>query len=254
MVFTIQSQYIDSVGKLRIIYGFYKKQLINLLTFPLPPLAKVVNNPYNKVKSFPDNKIKIDDFVEHLKNELNCDEVIHTSAGYWFKNSTFPPSVFVPAMDTPLKPDDLLPFPLMVDRGSPRLSKLDTYKNAIHKANIFKQYVLFLYACDTDNYSLENSFVIKGPNHNYDFENWNPPNWLSLENDKMFVLNSSFKLPRLSLSELPPRLSELTSTMFRKLNFERLKMCFKDGRGECKTEYLPKPTVPGKWKEYPRGC
>ena len=91
MVFTIQSQYIDSVGKLRIIYGFYKKQLINLLTFPLPPLAKVVNNPYNKVQSFP-GKIKIDDFVEHLKNELNCDEVIHTSAGYWFKNSTFPPS------------------------------------------------------------------------------------------------------------------------------------------------------------------
>ena len=128
MVFTIQSQYIDSVGKLRIIYGFYKKQLINLLTFPLPPLAKVVIKTYNKVKSFPDNEIKIDDFVEHLKNELNCDEVIHTSTGYWFKNSTFPPSVFVPTMETlPLKPDDLLPFPLMIDRGSPDLSKLDTY-------------------------------------------------------------------------------------------------------------------------------
>ena len=247
MVFTIHSQYIDSVGKLRIIYGFFNKnknELINILTFPLPPLDKVPYDPHNKIKSFPINKIN--PFIEDLKRELNCTDVIPTSTGYWFKNSTFPPSVFVPIDETDIKTNDVLPFPLMVD-GSDKPSKLDVYKDRVHKANIFKQYVLFLYACEPRSYSLENSFVIKGKDHHYDFEKWDPPNWLSLENTKMFVLNPSFKLSQ--LSELPP-LSQLTSEMFRNLNSERLKMCFEQGRGECKTEHLPKPTAPGKWKEY----
>ena len=239
MVFTIQSQYIDSVGKLRIIYGFhnkYKKQLINLLTFPLPPLGKVHIETHNKVQSFSTNKI--DDFITDLKAELSCNEVLLTSTGCWFKNSTFPPSVFIP-IDTDFKPNGPIPFPLMIDGVSPYLSELDTYKDRVHKANIFKQYVLFLYSCDPDNYSLKNSFVIKTP-PNYNFDKWDPPNWMSLENKKMFVLNPT---------TFPP-LSELSPENFKRLNSERLKMCFEDGKGECQTKYLPKPTDPGKWKEY----
>ena len=67
-----------------------------------------------------------------------------------------------------------------------------------------------------------------------------PPNWMSLENKKMFVLNPT---------TFPP-LSELSPENFKRLNSERLKMCFEDGKGECQTKYLPKPTDPGKWKEY----
>ena len=119
MVFTIHSQYIDSVGKLRIIYGVYKTLLINLLTFPLPPLNQVPIEPHNKVVSFSINKIG--DFINDLKSDLNCVEVIRTSTGCWFKNSTFPPSVFVP-INTDLKTDELIPFPLMIDGFSSYLS------------------------------------------------------------------------------------------------------------------------------------
>ena len=195
MVFTIQSQYIDSVGKLRIIYGFHNKykQLINLITFPLAPLNKVPIEPCNKVQSFLINN-EIIDFIEDLKGELKCDETLFTSTGCWLKNSTFPPSVFVP-IDTDYDTIDPVSFPLMIDGVSPFRSKLDTYKDRVHKANIFKQYVVFLYSCGRANYNPRDSFVIK-PDHDYDFENWDPPNWMSLQNKKMIVASNLSFLDR----------------------------------------------------------
>ena len=243
MVFTIQSQYVDSVGKLRIIYGFHNKykQLINLITFPLAPLNKVPIEPCNKVQSFSINN-EIIGFIEDLKSELKCDETLFTSTGCWLKNSTFPPSVFVP-IDTDYDTIDPVSFPLMIDGVSPFRSKLDTYKDRVHKANIFKQYVVFLYSCEPARYNLFDSFVIK-PDHDYDFENWDPPNWLSLQNKKMIVASG---LPFLDRRQ---RLSELSNQTFQSLNAERLETCIKDGGGRCRSIHLPNPSESNKWIEY----
>jgi len=243
MVFRIDSQYIDSVGKLRIIYGFFNSHLINLLTFPSAPLDKVSIELDHKVTPFLEINAA---FIENFKEELESDQIWVTETGVWFKNSVFPPFVCVPINKDQVQQAILPPisFPLMI-QGSPQ-SSLDAYKSRIHKANIFKQYVLFLYSCNRDNYSAENSFVIKD-NPNYEFEKWNPPNWLSLENKKMFVLNRPFP-PSFKLSTL----SKLPSEIFRDLNSERLKMCIKEGGGQCLPNQLPKPVgeTKNKWKEY----
>ena len=240
MVFTIQSQYIDSLGKLRIIYGFYNKQLINLLTFPLAPLNKVPIETRNKVQSFPIN-IKKKEFIEDLKEDLKCDEVVRTSTGYRFINSTFPPSVFVP-IDT----NNPAPFPLMIDGVSDYHSELDTYKDRIHKANIFKQYVIFLYSCDSTNYDSSESFVVK-ENHDYDFENWNPSNWMSLQNEKMIVISNLSFSPSV---QQPILLSKMSNQTFQLLNAKRLETCIKEGEGKCESIHLAKPSESNQWMEY----
>lgn len=246
MVFTIQSQYVDSLGKLRIIYGFHNKykQLINFFTFPLAPLNKVPIEPCNKVQSFPlDNEMVV--VIEDLKRELKGGEPLFTSTGCWLKNSTFPPSVFVPldtADDTADDTKDPLPFPLMIDGAAPFRSKLDTYKDRVHTANIFKQYAVFLYSSDPDNYNPRDSFVVK-PDHDYDFEAWDPPNWMSVKNKKMFDVSNLSYLGH-------PVLSKLLAQTFQELNAERLKRCIKGGGGECSSIYLPDPSAEHEWMEY----
>ena len=187
MVFKIKSQYIDSAGKLRIIYGYFNSQFINLLTFPLPPLDNVPIETESQINSL--HEIG-DTFIDDFNDELKGENYFIDNSGLWFKNFVFPPFVFIP-LDKNLVPSNISPlisFPLMIE-GSPQ-SSLDVYKDRVHKANIFKQYVLFLYSCDPHNYSLENSFVIND-NPNYEFDKWDPPNWLSLENEKMVVLDES---------------------------------------------------------------
>ncbi len=243
MVFTIQSQYIDSLGKLRIIYGFHNKykQLINLVTFPSAPLNKVPIEISNKLQSFSlNNEILV--FIEDLKTELKCDEVLFTSTGCWLKNSTFPPSVFVP-IDSDNDTKDPVSFPLMIDGASPSRSELDAYKDRVHQANIFKQYVVFLYSCEPDRYNPFDSFVIN-PDHDYDFGNWDPPNWLSLQNKKMIVASG------LSFLDRRQQLSELSNQTFQLLNSERLRTCIKEGRGRCQSIHLANPSESNQWMEY----
>ena len=92
MVFTIKSQYIDPVGKLRIIYGVFNSHAINLLTFPSPPLDKIPIEPDNKVVPVEIN----DAFIKNFKDELGSDQIWRTNTGVWFKNSVFDAFVFFP--------------------------------------------------------------------------------------------------------------------------------------------------------------
>ena len=73
MVFKIKSQYIDPVGKLRIIYGVFNSHAINLLTFPSAPLDKVSIELDHKVTPFLEINAA---FIENFKEELESDPAL----------------------------------------------------------------------------------------------------------------------------------------------------------------------------------
>jgi len=171
----VLSQYIDVNGKTRAL----NYEDISLSTSPLPPLD-VKESPIDDIKLATIRKAL--EFIRKYDLEIteqDGDEKSKIIQGLWVKSRKDPPPIvfgYIP-IEIPKKKTNALnnvPFstetttdPLFVGTNS----ELDTFRINSKIAEYLKQYSLFEWANDSENFGMDNFKII--PNHKYDLKKLN---------------------------------------------------------------------------------
>lgn len=161
----VESQYIDNNGKTRMLIFNYQRKRLALMTSPIPPLdlpvtRDIIKTPFNTAISF----IK-DRGLTIVSQDGNEDEGIQ---GIWIESREENPGIYygyIPLEVSPAIKDvefSTKRDPIRTDT----YSELALYRESRKIAEVLKQYTLFSYANDPENFG-EDSFVVD-PKHIYD--------------------------------------------------------------------------------------
>lgn len=166
----VQSQYIDNNGKTRMLIFDHTGTELALMTSPLPPLnlpisSDIIEVPFRVAISFIKEKgLKI------VSQDGNETEGIQ---GLWIETSEENPGIYYGYI--PLEISPAIKGVEFSTRRDPirtdTYSELALYRESRKIAEVLKQYTLFSYARDPENFD-EDSFVIV-PNHTYDIKSLN---------------------------------------------------------------------------------